>query len=165
MVLPLQSCKMTLWLTQVTTDKDELKTQRSYLERAIRFGNDLYIIAFPLICTALPLKASALRSKGIATNEYFLENFPHVELSAYLGLFPSHPENSYFQTSSFHLHFGFGPEESVWKTKTSNKFCSKEGNFFFFFFFLRMGTLDAMLKTEACKSPLEVKYRRDWILY
>ena len=132
MVLPLQSCKMTLWLTQVITDKDELKTQRSYLERAIRFGNDLYITAFPLICNSLPLKASALRSKGIATNEYFLENFPHVELSAYLGLFPSHPENSYFQTSSFHLHFGFGPEESE-KQKPAISFVARMGIFFFFF--------------------------------
>ena len=137
------------------------KHKRSYLKRAIRFGNDLHITAFLLIRITLSLKASALRSKGIATNEYFLENFPHVELSAYLGLFPSHPENSYFQTSSFHLHFGFGPEESE-KQKPAISFVARMG---IFFFFLRMGNLDAMLKMEACKSPLEVKYRRDWILY
>ena len=93
----------------------------------MRFGNGLYLAAFLLICTTLPLKASALRSKGIVTNEYFLENFAHMELSAYLGLFPSHPENSCFQRSFFHLHFGFGPEESVWKTKPSNKLCSEDG--------------------------------------
>lgn len=54
------------------------------------------------------------------------------------------------------------PRNLFEKQKPPISFAARMG--IFFFFFLRMGNLDAMLKMEACKSPLEVKYRRDWIL-
>lgn len=114
-------------VTQVTIDKDGLKTQRSYLQRAMTLGNGLYLTDFFLICATLPLEALALRPKGTATNEYFLENFTHVELSAYLDLLPNRPENSCFQRSSFQPHFGFWSQEPVWKTKPRNKLWIEDG--------------------------------------